>query len=95
MICEECLVDYCNKDSLMNSCTCYHCMYKNKLKVLSSQKKSETLVCKACGQYFFIDKGKKVRQRNVYCSKKCAQDAHREQVQNFWTNKVKLQFTFK
>ncbi len=94
MICEECKGDYCKKDFIMDSCTCYHCTYKNKLKVLGGEKK-EHLECKECGQYFFIDKSKKVRQRNVYCSKKCAGKAHREQVQNFWTNKIKLQFTFR
>lgn len=92
MICEECLVDYCEKDFILNSCTCYHCIYRKKLKLITLEKKSEMLECKACGQYFFIDKSKKIRQRNVYCSKKCAQAAHREQVQNFWTNKINCRF---
>ena len=65
------------------------------LKLLGDEKKSKGFCCKVCGGLFEIDKNKKIRQRNVYCSRKCASLGHKEQMQNFWTNKITLRLGFR
>ncbi len=95
MRCLECACEYPETDFLLKNPICYHCVYNRKLKLLPKEKTSSGFCCKVCQGMFNIDKNKKVRQRNVYCSSKCAREAHNEQMQNFWTNKISLRMGFR
>ncbi len=96
MICQECNVDCPCGDFLMHNVVCYHCVYKNKLKVIKcEEKEKKELECKMCGKKFRIDTNKRIRQRNIYCSRECALRSHKIQMQNFWTNKIKLDLIFR
>ena len=94
MMCTECSCDYPETEFLMKNPICYHCVYSKKLKLLGNEKKTNGFCCKVCKGMFEVDKNKKIRQRNVYCSSKCASEAHKEQMQNFWTNKITLRLGF-
>lgn len=92
MRCLECACEYPETDFLMKNTVCYHCVYNKKIKLVAKEKK-QGFCCKVCNAMFDIDKNKKGRQRNIYCSSKCARVAHNEQMQNFWTNKISLRLS--
>jgi hypothetical protein len=95
MICGECNEDHSDDDFLMKSLICYHCIYKRKIELSHFKEGKKACACKECNKSFIIDKTKKIRQRNVYCSKECAHTAHKKQMQDFWTNKVTCDYFVK
>ena len=94
MICNICKKDLPFDAFLLKSNACFHCVYKNKVMILREEKKKPK-TCKICEKEILKDVNKKVRQRSIYCSEKCASNAHKEQVNNFWTNKINCKLEFR
>jgi len=94
MICNICKKDLPFDAFLSKNSVCFQCVYKHKIMILNQQKKKPK-TCKVCDNEILRDGNKKVRQRSIYCSEKCAQHAHKEQVNNFWTNKINCKLEFR
>lgn len=74
--CPQCKNDMLKKD-FMNKEICYHCQYKNKLKILPKRK------CKRCDCEITLSR------RWKYCGEKCANAAGKEMKNSSWIKGLK------
>ena len=89
MLCPECKKDLPLIDFIKGQELCYKCSYAFKTKKPECSAKKAILLCKTCGKELaFIENAKK-RQRNIYCSKECAQIGHKSINNNYWTRKLR------
>lgn len=95
MLCAGCNTEHDCSDFYLNKNICYRCLYKQKIFLLKLEEKTKEYTCRICKKKFHIDKEKKIRQRNIYCSSECSKISHKEQMTNFWTNRVNLRLVFK
>ncbi len=87
MNCEKCLKECCEKDFMPNQIYCYKCTYEMKCENQNKDKKKPK--CRVCKSEIKFKPNSKTRQRNVFCSEKCAKEGHKEITNNFWTRQIK------
>lgn len=90
MICENCKHEREQKDFLLNQPYCCRCMYELKLKAYKKRISAEKKLrgCRVCNKELEVNKDLKQRQRDVYCSKECAEKGHKAMRGNYWTRKL-------
>lgn len=89
MICDNCKTERQDNDFIYNQKFCYHCEYRIKLEKSLENHITKKFNCRTCGKEFFKLKDLKKRQRDVYCSPKCALDGHKKQNDDHWTKHVR------
>ena len=88
MICDRCTIERNQSDFLPSHFYCYHCVYE--IKKLNLEKKNipKVLKCRMCKKEIPFEENAKKRQRNVFCSKDCALQGHKELSNGHWTRKA-------
>jgi len=89
MLCDNCKIERINSDFINNQKFCYKCMYQIKVQKSKEKRTKQGFLCRCCGMEFVIDKTSKKIQRRIFCSKKCAQKGHKEQINSHWTRTIK------
>ena len=88
MFCEDCKKELPREDFMLKQEICYKCSYKMRCEVNKAKKIKKKKFCKLCKKEVVTDENLKKRQRNVYCSKECSEQAHKAQTMNYWTRKL-------
>ncbi len=89
MICDSCKKDKLVSDFINNNKCCYRCEYQKRSQKIHENKMKKKLKCRMCNKEFFHKEGLKKRQRDVFCSKECAEAGHKDLIKNHWTRQVK------
>ena len=87
MICGSCKKLRLVTDFINNQNFCYRCEYRKKLEIISKKRTQKPKFCRMCGEKIAHIDNLKKRQRNVFCSQKCAKKGHKELINNYWTRK--------
>ena len=88
MICDNCKIDKLITDFINSKNICYKCLYRLKLEKISQEQTNESFFCRICGNKIIKKENEKRRQRTVFCSCECAEQGHKDQLNNHWTRKV-------
>lgn len=91
MICENCNEPRLVIDFIKNQKFCYKCEYRIKLRKMRKLEEANILRCRMCAKEIVQKKDFKKRQRNIYCSQKCADEGHRKLINNHWTRHIKTE----
>lgn len=85
MICKICRNDLESNKFILNQSACARCTYREKLKVGREKK----YFCKTCTAECHPIRGALGRPKNVYCSEECSEIAHKRQIDEYWTRKLR------
>lgn len=94
MICDNCKVERLITDFINNQKFCYRCEYRIKLEKSTEKRTKKPALCRTCGNEVTIESDAKKRQRTVFCSCECAEKGHKEQLNKYWTRKIKCSYGF-
>jgi hypothetical protein len=89
MFCDNCKINRLMRDFINNQKFCYHCMYRIKLQKKGATRTRKNPVCRICGKEIVIKENVKKRQRSVFCSSECANQGHKNQLNNHWTRRIR------
>ena len=88
MICDICKIDKLVSDFINKENICYKCMYRIKIAKFSEKRATKTLYCRFCNNQIVQNENEKKKQRTVFCSHECAEQGHKDQLNNHWTKKI-------
>lgn len=92
MYCLECKTEKLVTDFIKNQEICFKCMYRIKTQNIKKLKIKPVLYCKMCNSVISRDEKAKKKQRNVFCSRRCAEKGQKENIRNHWTKQLKSRY---
>ena len=94
MICDNCKIDKLVRDFINNQKFCYKFEYQKKISKTPKKRTSTQKCCRMCKKKIIRLDGVKKRQRTVFCSLECAEKGHKEICNNYWTRKIRKEFSW-
>lgn len=88
MICDNCKIDKLITDFINSKNICYKCLYRLKMEKISQKKTEKSLLCRTCGNPIINKENQRKRKRSIFCSYACAEEGHKNQLNNYWTKKI-------
>ena len=89
MICPDCKKECAENDFIMQQESCFRCTYAKK-KLVQNQPVKKKCLCRMCEKELIFQEQSTKRQRNVYCSEKCAKKGQRVLNDSHWTRTIKI-----